>query len=130
MYLGPVFIGLSDVFTEGSFVSVYKEQEPIQVKIESAASRAFLLWLNFPPAHFQPIFLPFQDGSAVEIVGLSFACIKKLAEFFKQGLYSHCGVKREEVKWSLSDWAEKIEKNFETHFFIQKENPKEKRNGK
>ena len=63
-------------------------------------------------------------------MGLSFACIKKLAEFYKQGLYCHSGVKREEVKWSLSDWAEKIEKNFEAHFFIQKENPKEKRNGK
>ena len=66
----------------------------------------------------------------MEIVGLSFACLKKLAEFFKQGLYSHFGVKREEVKWSLADWAEKIEKNFETHFFIQAGNPKEKRNGK
>ena len=66
----------------------------------------------------------------MEIVGLSYACLKRLAELNNRGLYSHSGVKREEVKWSLADWAEKIEKNFEGHFFIQKGNPKEKRNGK
>ena len=66
----------------------------------------------------------------MEIVGLSFVCLQKLDEFHKQGLYSHSGVKREEVKWSLSDWAQKIEKNFEAHFFIQNGNPKERRNGK
>ena len=71
-----------------------------------------------------------QDGSAVEIVGLSYACLKRLAELNKQGLYSYSGVKREEVKWSLADWAEKIEKNFEAHYFIQEGNPKERRNGK
>ena len=72
----------------------------------------------------------FQDGSAVEIVGLSYACVRRLAELNKQGLYSHSGVKREEVKWSLADWAAAIEKNFEPHFFIHKGNPKEKRKGK
>ena len=66
----------------------------------------------------------------MEIVGLSYACLKRLAELNNRGLYSHSGVKREEVKWSLADWAEKIEKNFEAHYFIQKGNPKEKRNGK
>ena len=66
----------------------------------------------------------------MEIVGLSYACLKRLAELNNRGLYSHSGVKREEVKWSLADWAEKIEKNFEANFFIQKGNPKEKRNGK
>ena len=78
---------------------------------------------------FSP-FLPLQDGSAVEIVGLSYACLKRLAELNKQGLYSYSRVKREEVKWSLADWAEKIEKNFEAHYFIQEGNPKERRNGK
>ena len=66
----------------------------------------------------------------MEIVGLSYACLKRLSELNKEGLYSHSGVKREEVKWSLADWAEKIEKNFEAHFFIEKGNAKEKRSGK
>ena len=63
-------------------------------------------------------------------MGLSFACLRKLADFYKQGLYAHSSVKREEVKWSLEDWAQKIEKNFEAHYFIQEGSPKEKRNGK
>ena len=86
--------------------------------------------IKFSPSAASQPFLPFQDGSAVEIVGLSFACLLKLDELHKQGLYSHSGVKSEEVKWSLADWAQKIEKNFEAHFFIQNGNPKERRNGK
>ncbi len=72
-----------------------------------------------------------QDGSAVEIVGLSYACLRKLAALQQKGLYSHAGVSKDggSVEWSLSDWADRIKKNFEAHYFVSGNNPSEKRPG-
>ena len=72
---------------------------------------------------------PFQDGSAVELVGLSYACLSWLAKLNAQGLYPHGSVKRSEpeLEWRLEDWASKIETNFEKHFRVFCDNPDEKR---
>ena len=75
-----------------------------------------------------------QDGSAVELVGLSFACLKWLAVEKENGNYSHQNVIRkfkdeteEEIVWSYSDWAEKIKENFDDRFYISsKNNPDDK----
>ncbi len=76
-----------------------------------------------------------QDGSAVEIVGLSYACLKGLSALHDCGHYSYGAVERAGpdghlVKWSLSDWAKRIKNNFEKHFYVRergKHAPEERR---
>jgi len=55
-----------------------------------------------------------RDGSAVEIVGLSYSCLRDLSNLGKD-VYSH-----QELKGmgNLSDWADKIKQNFEEHYWI------------
>ena len=77
----------------------------------------------------------FQDGSAIELVGLSYSCIKWLASMNDQGLYKYQSVKhyndqcssdldqQHQIEWSLKEWAELIEDHFEQHYFVHKNNP-------
>ncbi|KAL7671642.1 hypothetical protein ACOME3_006533 [Neoechinorhynchus agilis] len=55
-----------------------------------------------------------RDGSAVEIVGLSYACIKFLSQLNEQDYPN----KKIEATFTLLDWSLLIEKNFEKHFWI------------
>ena len=64
-----------------------------------------------------------RDGSAVELVGLSYACLKWLAEEHGKGHYAHEGVSKPGLAWSLNQWADKIEQNFDLHFFVRKDSP-------
>ena len=66
----------------------------------------------------------------MELVGLSFACLKWLAEENEKGRYSHktllkasSGIEKRNIKWSLSEWAEKIKENFDRYFYVVKGNP-------
>jgi glycogen debranching enzyme len=67
----------------------------------------------------------------VEIVGLSYACLKRLSELNVQGVYSYNAVERFNdgalIKWKLSEWAEKIRSNFESHYFVRRGNLADKR---
>ena len=63
-------------------------------------------------------------------MGLSFACLKWLAEENEKGSYSHSTVlktsgevERGNLQWSLSEWAEKIKENFDRYFYVVKGNP-------
>ena len=74
----------------------------------------------------------FQDGSAVELVGLSYSSIRWLAEMNAKGFYKFASVTRvnedcSTQEWTLKEWSHKIEANFEQHFFVVKNNPKDKR---
>jgi len=69
-----------------------------------------------------------KDGSAVEIVGLSYNALSRLSDLHERGAYSYGAVERATkegklVKWSLKDWAQKIKANFESYFWVSKENP-------
>ena len=55
-----------------------------------------------------------RDGSAVEIVGLSYSCIKALAELGPE-VYSHQEVP---VFGSLKAWADTIRNNFDKYFWV------------
>ena len=73
-----------------------------------------------------------RDGSAVELVGLSYACIRWLAEMNSKGLYKYRSVSRinadtSMTEWSLKEWAHKIEANFEQNFYVLKGLPNERR---
>ncbi|XP_011494521.1 PREDICTED: glycogen debranching enzyme [Ceratosolen solmsi marchali] len=64
-----------------------------------------------------------RDGSAVEIVGLSYSTLDFLAELYKQNLYPYGSVQRKEqdgttVTWSYKQWADKIKENFEFYYYI------------
>jgi glycogen debranching enzyme len=77
--------------------------------------------------------LYFQDGSAVELVGLSYSSIKWLSEMFAQGHYKHRTVTRINAdcctteEWTLKEWANKIKASFEQHFFVSDNSPVERR---
>ncbi|OXA50784.1 Glycogen debranching enzyme [Folsomia candida] len=71
-----------------------------------------------------------RDGSAVELVGLSASVLKFLAEIHSAGKYSHSSVQRTDadgktITWTLSEWNSKIQKNFESKFWIA-ENPSDR----
>lgn len=64
-----------------------------------------------------------RDGAAVEIVGLSRSVIGFLKESHKSGSYPYDGVERingdgTATRWTFEDWANKIDSNFERHFWI------------
>ena len=65
----------------------------------------------------------------MELVGLSYACLRWLADLNRKSLYSFGSVKRADpdLEWSLDEWADKIEANFEKHFRVFVDNPDEKR---
>ncbi|XP_030388074.1 glycogen debranching enzyme isoform X2 [Scaptodrosophila lebanonensis] len=64
-----------------------------------------------------------RDGSAVELIGLQYAVLRFMQSLSERKLIPHTGVERkgpngEQTKWSYKDWADRIEKNFEKHFFV------------
>ncbi|RWS27560.1 glycogen debranching enzyme-like isoform X2 [Leptotrombidium deliense] len=59
-----------------------------------------------------------RDGSAVELVGLSKSIITWLREMHASGTYIYSGVKSDTENWTWSQWEEKIQANFEKHFWI------------
>ncbi|KAI5694550.1 hypothetical protein M8J75_000879 [Diaphorina citri] len=64
-----------------------------------------------------------RDGTAVELVGLSKATVRWLAEMNKQGDYPYSGVSRTcadgtRIFWTFEEWNDKIQANFERHFWI------------
>lgn len=74
-----------------------------------------------------------RDGSAVEIVGLSKACLDWLVEMNDQGHYPYDGVdyqsKGQRKTLKLSDWSSLIASNFEKHFWVgQDQNASEENN--
>ena len=66
----------------------------------------------------------------MELVGLSFACLKWLAEENDAGNYSHNSVckkeNKQEVVLSLKQWARRIKDNFEHYFYVVKGNSMDK----
>ncbi|XP_019762193.2 glycogen debranching enzyme isoform X4 [Dendroctonus ponderosae] len=72
-----------------------------------------------------------RDGSAVELVGLSKACITWLMHLNDEGQYPYDGVQRTHkngtvTKWTFREWSDKIQQNFEKKFWISgNPNPEE-----
>ena len=61
----------------------------------------------------------FQDGSAVEIVGLSYASLRRLSELHREGAYAYGSVSSADVTWTLAEWADKIKDNFDRRYFVR-----------
>ena len=59
-----------------------------------------------------------RDGSAVELVGLSFSVISWINTLKEQNIWPYEGVTYEKEFWSWKDWSDKIAANFENQFFI------------
>ncbi|RLU17593.1 hypothetical protein DMN91_009829 [Ooceraea biroi] len=64
-----------------------------------------------------------RDGSAVEIVGLSKCILNFLAELSRQNLFPYSDVRRVGrdgvvTNWTYVQWADKIQANFEKHFYV------------
>ncbi|PIC44676.1 hypothetical protein B9Z55_004964 [Caenorhabditis nigoni] len=58
-----------------------------------------------------------RDGAAVELQGLAYRTLRSLADWKKAGLIERGGVSDD---WSWSFWAEKIKRNFEKRFYVEK----------
>jgi len=56
-----------------------------------------------------------RDGSAVEIVGLSYSCVYDLS---KLTAYPHQSISGQQGDTTLHDWAKLIKNNFENYFWI------------
>lgn len=72
-----------------------------------------------------------RDGSAVELVGLSYASLRFLAEMNSKGLFKYKSVTRINedtsiTEWTLKEWIHKIEANFEQYFYVIKGLPNDK----
>ncbi|KAK5982124.1 hypothetical protein GCK32_003796 [Trichostrongylus colubriformis] len=59
-----------------------------------------------------------RDGAAVEIQALAYSVLQAMAEWSNAGVIDKNGVSHGDESWTWSDWATKINKNFEEHFFI------------
>ena len=60
-----------------------------------------------------------RDGAAVEITGLAYSTLVWVARLHKEGKYQYDGVETSEgQKVLFTDWAAKIEKNFERCYYI------------
>ncbi|XP_049823584.1 glycogen debranching enzyme isoform X4 [Aethina tumida] len=64
-----------------------------------------------------------RDGSAVELVGLSYSVTSWLATLYEKQQYPHSGVTRTHkngttTTWTFKEWSEKIKANFEKYFWI------------
>ena len=62
-----------------------------------------------------------RDGSAVELIGLSRCVLDWLVTASSQQKYPYDGVvlnKENNMKLTWSDWATRIDNNFEKHFWI------------
>ena len=60
----------------------------------------------------------YRDGSAIELVGLSKATVRWLAELNRREIYPHSGVKVHDSTITFAQWSEKIQTNFERFFWI------------
>ena len=70
-------------------------------------------------------FFFFQDGSAVELIGLSYSSISWLAQMSTQGHYAYKCVRRvnedcSTTQWTLKEWAAQIKNNFENFYYVDK----------
>ena len=66
-----------------------------------------------------------QDGSAVELIGLSYSSISWLAQMSTQGHYAYKCVRRvnedcSTTQWTLKEWAAQIKTNFENFYYVDK----------
>ena len=60
-----------------------------------------------------------RDGAPVEITGLAYSTLVWVAQLHKEGKYRYDGVETSEgQKISFTDWAAKIEKNFERCYYV------------
>lgn len=59
-----------------------------------------------------------RDGAAVEIVGLSKSVLLFLSDLNEKGLYPYKSVTKLQETWTFKEWSDKIEKNFEAHFYV------------
>lgn len=64
-----------------------------------------------------------RDGSAVELVGLSKATVRWLAQLHKNGQFPYSGVTRNNkdgttTTWTYEEWNARIANNFEANFWI------------
>jgi hypothetical protein len=59
-----------------------------------------------------------RDGSAVELVGLCKSVVSWLAAMHKEGFYVHDGVVVKGATITWDSWAQKIQDNFEIHFWV------------
>nr|XP_023029124.1 glycogen debranching enzyme [Leptinotarsa decemlineata] len=64
-----------------------------------------------------------RDGSAVELIGLSKSVISWLAKLDAEKKYPYPGVERTHkdgriTRWTFKEWSDKIQANFEKHFWI------------
>ncbi|CAG9829289.1 unnamed protein product [Diabrotica balteata] len=64
-----------------------------------------------------------RDGSAVELIGLSKSVISWLAKLSEDNKYPYKGVERvsksgSKTNWTFKEWAQKIQNNFEKHFWV------------
>jgi len=57
-----------------------------------------------------------RDGSAVELVGLSYSCLRDLASL-PPSAYPHQNLEAS-IFSSLSEWADTIKQNFDKHFWV------------
>ncbi|GJQ87827.1 hypothetical protein Trydic_g18672 [Trypoxylus dichotomus] len=67
-----------------------------------------------------------RDGSAVEIVALSKSTVTWLYELYENGQYAYDGVERVgknnvRTRWTFAQWSNKIQENFEKHFWVNTE---------
>lgn len=64
-----------------------------------------------------------RDGSAVELIGLQYASLRFLQKLATAKIIPYHSVKRigqsgEETIWTLKQWADLIEENFEKEFYV------------
>ena len=64
-----------------------------------------------------------RDGSAVELVGLSYSCLSWLAEANAAGLYSHRQLGEGGDSVTLEGWASRIKANFDLHYYVSRDSP-------
>ena len=72
-----------------------------------------------------------RDGSAVELIGLSYSSLRWLAEMNAQGHYKYSSVTRVNLdssttQWTLKEWTNKIEANFEQNYYVIRNLPNER----
>lgn len=68
-----------------------------------------------------------RDGSAVELVGLQASVLRFLAKINAAGVYPYASVQRSNkdgtiTVWTLKEWSEKVEANFEKYFYVSETN--------
>jgi len=59
-----------------------------------------------------------RDGTAVELAGLCYSVVSWLSKLSSQKVYPFAGVTKEDEKLSFTEWAYKIQANFENIFYI------------